>query len=61
MKRLTIFAIILSLTSFVLIGCSGGDEGAGDNSVNKESTVKADFNKPAAPDNPGGLKNQTPQ
>ena len=54
MKKFTLFAIILSFSSFVLIGCSGGDSGGNDASVNTESTVKSDPSKPAAVDNPGG-------
>jgi uncharacterized protein YcfL len=59
MKKITLFAIILSIFSLLLVGCSGSDGGA-DNSVNKESTIKADFNKPAATDNPGGKKADAP-
>lgn len=60
MKKITLFALILSLSSLMLIGCSGGDDGSSDNSVNKASTIQPDFNKPASPDNPGGKKADAP-
>lgn len=59
MKKVTLFAIILSLSSFLMVGCSKSDEDVS-NSVNKDSTVKADFSKPASPDNPGGKKLNAP-
>jgi hypothetical protein len=60
MKKFILFAIILSISAVFMTGCSKGDEGGADNSVNKESTLQPDFNKPAAVDNPGASKPAAP-
>jgi hypothetical protein len=60
MKKVILFAIILSISGVLVGGCAKSDDGGADNSVNKDSTVKPDSSKPAAKDNPGGVKPAAP-
>jgi len=59
MKKVTLFAIILSMSCFFLGGCSGGADTTNDG-INVNSKINIDKNKPAAPDNPGGSNTATP-
>ncbi len=54
MKKVILFAIILSVSSLFLGGCSGSAADSTNDGVNVQSKLKTDPNKPAAVDNPAG-------
>ena len=53
MKKVVLFAIILSVSSLFMVGCSGGGDTTNDG-VSNAPRIKTDPNKPAGQDNPGG-------
>lgn len=53
MKKVILFAIILSVSSLFMVGCSGGADSTNDG-VSNAPRIKTDPNKKAAVDNPAG-------